>query len=130
MSNPESAKQQDDLAEARLDWAFSFLTDWLIPTIEINHIDGPSDIIELRQKFPPIGKENKGTDFSMQDVLDGALTWRAHNQKMHPNTPEYKLPGGKALHLAIYLLRKAVADSAKSEEPKPGEWYQTTFLND
>jgi hypothetical protein len=57
MTNPEFPEDMVDLAEARILWAASFLTDWLIPTVASNHIDSPNEVIELREKFPPIPED-------------------------------------------------------------------------
>src|SRR5258708_1378571 len=127
MNNPELPEQNMDLPEARISWADSFLTDWLIPLIEFNRIDTPRDIIELREKFQPLPPEpdDKGIDFTIQDVLVVALRWRAHNQKLHPHIPEDRLPSGKELRRAIDLLNAAVHDP-----PQPEVWTQTTFLTE
>src|SRR5258706_9585764 len=121
MNNPESPEQNMDVAEVRIMWASSFLMDWLIPTRQTNHIETPSDIIELREGFSPLPPEDsedhedpKGVDFTIEDVLAAALRWRAHNQKQHPNIPEDALPSGNELRRAIELLSAAVDDSPKS----------------
>ncbi len=124
MNTPESPKQKADLAEARIDWAFSFLVDWLIPTFQTNHIETPSDIIKLRERFVPL-RDATGTDFTIEDVLTAALQWRAYNQQRYPKIPEDKLPDGKLLHRAIDLLNAAVHNP-----PKPDNPIQTTYLTD
>jgi hypothetical protein len=126
MTNPETPEHKHDLHEARIDWAFSFLTDWVIPLLHDNRLDHPKDLIELRELFSPSGHlNNQGTDFSLHDVLKGALRWRAHNQQLHPNIPEDEMPSGKQLHRAIDLLTAAV-----QEPPEAENWTQTSFLED
>jgi hypothetical protein len=125
MSNPEFPEDKVDLAEARILWAASFLTDWLIPTVGSNHIDSPNEVIELREKFPPIPIDKQGLDFTLNDVLIAALRGRAHIQKLHPTIPEDKLPGGKVLRRTIDLLNEAL-----NPPPKSDEWTQSSFLDE
>lgn len=94
-----------DVTEARISWAASFLVDWIIPLLEDNQIDNRSEIVELRKTFPPFQVKNeKGIDFSLNDVLTAALRRKAYEEKLYPGIPIEELENGEALLQVIDLL--------------------------
>ena len=124
MSSPERPEQRASLPEARILWAGSFLSDWLIPLLENNRIHSRNDIVRLREGFPPLKPENeKGTDFTLDDVMTAALREREYYRERYPYTSEDKLPNGKVLLRAIDLLSALDQD----EPPKSEDWTQTSF---